>query len=105
MNNLVYNIQTECEETMIPFIRFTKLIIEHFCKDTPEFIKRMGDPNEPKNLFEDDFTISFVKMTTSSTKQQGKRLPDYFLDDNIRKSLSYELYNKAYQGIKEETTM
>lgn len=99
MSDLVFNIQNDREKTMIPFIRFTKLIIEHFCKDTPDFIKRMADPNEPKNLFEDDFTISFVKMTTSSTKQQGKRLPDYFLDDNTRKSSSYELCDKAYRGL------
>lgn len=105
MSDIVYNIQTERKKTMIPFIRFTKLIIEHFFKDTPELIKIMGDPNEPKDLFEDDFTISFVKMTTSSTKQKGKRLPEYFLDENIRKSSSYEFYDNAYKGITEETTI
>jgi hypothetical protein len=41
MNDIVYSIQTGREKTMIPFTRFTKLLIEYFCKDTPEFIKRM----------------------------------------------------------------
>lgn len=105
MNDIVYSIQTGREKTMIPFTRFTKLLIEYFCKDTPEFIKRMGDPNEPKNLFEDDFTISFVKMTTSSTKQKGMRLLEYLLDDNIKKSSNYKFYDDAYKGIQEETTI
>lgn len=65
----------------------------------------MGDTNEPKHLFEDDFTISFVKMTTSSTKQKGMRLPEYLFDDNIKKSLNYKFYNDAYNGIQEEATI
>jgi hypothetical protein len=105
MNDIVYSIQTGREKTMIPFTRFTKLLIEYFCKDTPEFIKRMGDTNEPKHLFEDDFTISFVKMTTSSTKQKGMRLPEYLLDDNIKKSLNIKFYDDAYNGIEEEATI
>ena len=46
MSDMVYNIQTDREKIMIPFVRFTKLLIEHFCNDQPEFIKRMQDPNE-----------------------------------------------------------
>jgi hypothetical protein len=98
MNDLVSSIQTGRERTMIPFTRFTKLLVEYLCKDTPEFIKRMSDPNEPKHLFEDDFTISFVKTTTSSTKNKGMRLPEYLLDDKIKKSLNYKSYNDTYTG-------
>lgn len=105
MNDIVYSIQTGREKTMIPFTRFTKLLIEYFCKDTPKFIKRMGDPNEPKHLFEDDFTTSFINTTTSSTKQKGMRLPEYLLDDNINKSLNYKFYDDAYNGIQEEATI
>lgn len=100
MSDMVYHIQSDRERTMIPFVRFTKLLIEHFCKDQPEYISRMQDHDEPKNLYEDDFTIAFVKMTMFSTKQQGKRIPDYLLDDKIRKTKNFELYDKAYQGRK-----
>ena len=100
MNGIVYNIQTERVKTMIPFTRFTKLLIEHLCKSSPEFIKRMADPNEPKHLFDDDFTTSFIKTTTSSTKIKGMRLPEYLLDDNIKKSLNYKLYDNAYKCVQ-----
>jgi hypothetical protein len=104
MNDLVSSIQTGRERTMIPFTRFTKLLVEYFCKDTPEFIKRMSDPNESKHLLEDDFTISFIKTTTSSTKNKGMRLPEYLLDDKIKKSLNYKFYINSYTGVQEEAT-
>lgn len=33
------------------------------------------------------------------------RLPDYLLDDNIKKSLNYKFYDDAYNGIQEEATI
>lgn len=33
------------------------------------------------------------------------RLPEYLLDDNIKKSLNYKFYDDAYNGIQEEATI
>lgn len=74
------------------FVRFTKLIIEHFLEHQPKYIKRLRDRNEPKDIFNKDYKIAFVKTTRITTKLQGKRLPDHFLDDKIRKTMNYELY-------------
>ncbi|MCO6516372.1 MAG: hypothetical protein J6586_07730, partial [Snodgrassella sp.] len=61
--------------------------------------------NEPKHLFEEDFTTSFIKTTTSSTKIKGMRIPEYLLNDKIKKSLNYKLYDNAYKGVQEEATI
>ena len=41
MNDMFFSIQSEKARTMIPFVRFTKLIVEHLLKNQPAYIKRL----------------------------------------------------------------
>ena len=39
MSDIVFQIQSKAERTMIPFLRFTKLIINHLIGETPAFLQ------------------------------------------------------------------
>jgi hypothetical protein len=86
MSDMIHHIHTDRERNVIPFVRFTKMLIEHFCGNTPDYLKRMHDRTEPKDVYNKDFKIAFVKTIKITTKTKGMRVPDYFLDDNIRKT-------------------
>ncbi|PWA92696.1 hypothetical protein CTI12_AA075180 [Artemisia annua] len=98
MSDMLHHIHTDRDRTVIPFIRFTKLLIAYLCEKTPDFIKRMHDRTEPKDIFNEDPKISFVKSIRFIPRTKGMRIPDHFLDDEIRKTQNFKIYDKAFKA-------
>ena len=96
MSDIVFQIHSKSGRTMIPFLRFTKMIIGHLCGNTPEFLQRMFDQTEAKHNYVQDCKISFVKSIQFTPRTRGLRIPDHLLNDKIRSSPNYRIYNSAY---------
>lgn len=98
MEDMIHTMHSNRNMTKIPFIRFTKMIIEYLIGETPEFKSRLLDLNEPVHSQKMDFTIKFIKTTLYSTKKQGAKLFDHLLDDKITNTATYRRYLSAFNS-------
>lgn len=81
----------------IPFIHFTKLLIESFLCEYDDIPQRLDD--DDKNTFRNESTLRQIKRLDTNTRKQGKILPDCLLNDKVKKYKNYKYY---VQDLKEE---
>ncbi|GKB84088.1 hypothetical protein Tco_0956360 [Tanacetum coccineum] len=81
----------------IPFPRYTKLIINHILSIKQDIPKRA---NEPVHTPGEDESISRIKIGFRSTKVKGMRIPEVLLNDVIRKTTAYKVYDADFQGVE-----
>ena len=93
--DIVWHIQHK--STNIPFIRFTKLLIESFLREYDDIPQRLDD--EDKNTFRNEDTLKQIKRLDTSTRKQGKKLPDCLLNDKVKNCKNYKYY---VQALKED---
>jgi hypothetical protein len=93
--DFVWHIQHKT--TNIPFIRFTKLLIESFLREYEDIPQRLDD--EAKNTFRNEDNLRQIKRLETSTRKQGKTLPDCLLNDKVKNYKNYKYY---VQALKED---
>jgi hypothetical protein len=93
--DLVWHIQHKT--TNIPFVRFTKLLIESFLREYDDIRQRLDDKD--KHTFRNEETLRIIKRLDTSTRKQGKKFPDYLLNDKVKLCPNYKYY---VQALKED---
>ncbi|GKD31778.1 hypothetical protein Tco_1242556 [Tanacetum coccineum] len=79
----------------IPFPRYTKLIINHILSIKQDIPKRA---NEPVHTPGEDDPIISIRIGCSSTKVKGMRIPEVLLNDVIRETTAYKVYDADFRG-------
>lgn len=93
--DIVWHIQHK--SVNIPFVRFTKLLIESFLREYDDIPQRLDD--DDKNTFRNESTLRQIKRLDTSTRKQGKILPECLLNDKVKKCKNYKYY---VQALKED---
>nr|GEZ24502.1 monodehydroascorbate reductase [Tanacetum cinerariifolium] len=84
----------------IPFPRYAKLIINHILSIKQDIPKRA---NEPVHTPGEDESISQLKFGCRSTKMKGMRIPEVLLNDVIRETMAYKVYDADFRGVEIST--
>nr|GEU66563.1 retrovirus-related Pol polyprotein from transposon TNT 1-94 [Tanacetum cinerariifolium] len=86
--------------TMIPYLRFTKLIVSHYMTAFPEISRRACDTYH--NL-EDDVMIKRIFNSGKSKNVVGMNIPDWMITDEMKLMENYWLYAEVF-GVDVPTT-
>ncbi|GJU01151.1 hypothetical protein Tco_1111489, partial [Tanacetum coccineum] len=86
--------------TMIPYPRFTKLIVSHYMTIFPEISRRAHDRYH--NL-EDDVMIKSIFNSGKSKNVVGMKIPDWMITDRMKLTENYQLYAEVF-GVDVPTT-
>lgn len=92
-DDMVHHIQRGYNK--IPFVRFTKLLIDHFLDTYDDIPKRLDD--EDIHTAKQEHAVTMIKVQSSSTRKQGKRLPDFLLTESVQATKAYKQYDIAFQ--------
>ncbi|GJT78587.1 hypothetical protein Tco_1045312 [Tanacetum coccineum] len=84
----------------IPFPRYTKLIINHILSIKQGIPKRA---NELVHTPGEDDSIIQIKIGCSSTKVKGMRIPEVLLNDVIRETTAYKVYDADFRSVEVPT--
>lgn len=84
--------------TNIPFIRFTKLLIESFLQEYDDIPQRLDD--EDKHTYRNEDTLKIIKRLETSTRKQGMKLPDCLLTKKVQECKNYKYYTQALKENK-----
>ncbi|GKC72763.1 hypothetical protein Tco_1118646 [Tanacetum coccineum] len=95
--DLVNNRFSRRKADTIPFPRYTKLIINHILSIKQDIPKRA---NEPVHSPGEDDPITQIYIGCSSTKVKGMRIPEVLLNDVIRETTAYKVYDADFRGAK-----
>ncbi|GJZ84591.1 hypothetical protein Tco_0649930 [Tanacetum coccineum] len=80
---------------MIPYPRYTKLIINHILTTYPKIPKRITKPRHDIN---DDDVVGYMILSVT-TKAMAIRILDELLMEEIRQTEAYKLYDYAFKGV------
>ncbi|GJT06475.1 retrovirus-related pol polyprotein from transposon TNT 1-94 [Tanacetum coccineum] len=86
--------------TMIPYPRFTKLIMSHYMTTFPEISRRARDRY---HNVADDVMIKNIFNSEKSKGVVGIKIPDWMISDEIKLTENYRLYAKVF-GVDVPTT-
>jgi hypothetical protein len=89
--DIVWHIQHKT--TNIPFVRFTKLLIASFLHEYDDIPQRLND--EFQHTYKNEDTLRVIKRMDTSTRKQGKQLPDCLLTKKVKESKNYIHYTLA----------
>ncbi|GJY59540.1 hypothetical protein Tco_0459432 [Tanacetum coccineum] len=79
--------------TMIPYPRFTKLIVSYYMTAYPEISRRARDRYH--NLM-DDVMIKSIFNSGKSKGEVGMKIPDWIITDEMKLTENYQLYAKVF---------
>ncbi|GJZ28270.1 hypothetical protein Tco_0572917 [Tanacetum coccineum] len=79
---------------MIPYPRFTKLIVSHYMTTFPKFSRRAHD--EYHNV-EDYVMIKSIFNSRKSKGVVGMKIPNWMITDEIKLTKNYQLYVKVFE--------
>ncbi|GKF89684.1 hypothetical protein Tco_0263647, partial [Tanacetum coccineum] len=80
--------------TMIPYPRFTKLIVSHYMTAFPEISRRVRDRYH--NL-EDDVMIKSIFNSGKSKEVVGMKIPDWMITNEMKLIENYRLYADVFR--------
>ncbi|GJU63644.1 hypothetical protein Tco_1245479 [Tanacetum coccineum] len=80
--------------TMIPYPRFTKLIVSHYMTAFPEISRRVRDRYH--NL-EDDVMIKIIFNSGKSKTVVGMKISDWMITDEMKLTENYWLYAEVFR--------
>ncbi|GJR79588.1 hypothetical protein Tco_0150373 [Tanacetum coccineum] len=95
----INNRQTKVRRREImPYLRFTKAIIDHFMSQHKSISKREG---LPYHTIVDDGLLERLKFINKGDLYQvyGKPIPDTWITNEIKKSEAYQMYFKYSTGL------
>ncbi|GJQ98929.1 hypothetical protein Tco_0521914 [Tanacetum coccineum] len=83
---------------IIPYLRFTKIIINYFLFKHNSIYKRHGSKY---NTFEDDGVLGRLKFISKGEEHQvyGKPIPDILVTDDIQNSKAYKTFIALSTGL------
>ena len=94
--DIVWHIQHKTSN--IPFVRFTKLLIASFIHEYDDIPQRLND--EFQHTYKNEDTLKVIKRMDTSTRKQGKKLPDSLLTDKVKACNNYKYYLQAIEAEK-----
>ncbi|GKE46709.1 hypothetical protein Tco_1477967, partial [Tanacetum coccineum] len=86
--------------TMIPYPRFTKLIVSHYMTAFPEISRQARDRY---HILEDDVMNKSIFNSGKSKNVVGMKIPDWMITDEMKLTENYRLYVEVF-GIDVPTT-
>ncbi|GJZ04105.1 hypothetical protein Tco_0537380 [Tanacetum coccineum] len=86
--------------TMLPYPRFTKLIVSHYMTAFPEISRRAHDRYH--NL-KDDVMIKSIFNSGKNKTVVGMRIPDWMITEEMKLTENYRLYTEVF-GVDVPTT-
>ncbi|GKE19042.1 hypothetical protein Tco_1426619 [Tanacetum coccineum] len=79
--------------TMIPYPRFTKLIVSHYMTTFPEISRRAHDRY---HTLADDVMIKSIFNSGKSKGVVGMKIPDWMITDEMKLTENYRLYAEVF---------
>ncbi|GKD88660.1 hypothetical protein Tco_1364167 [Tanacetum coccineum] len=73
--------------TLIPYPRFTKIIVDHILTEHPDISKRT---NEPYHRVENDEDVKLI-FNSRKRKGRGMMIPEWLLTEEMKQTKNYKL--------------
>ncbi|GJW21273.1 hypothetical protein Tco_0031895 [Tanacetum coccineum] len=80
--------------TMIPYPRFTKLIVSHYMTAFPEISRQARDRY---HILEDDVMNKSIFNSGKSKNVVGMKIPDWMITDEMKLTENYRLYAEVFR--------
>jgi hypothetical protein len=94
--DIVWHIQHKSAK--IPFVRFTKLLIQSFLNEFDDSPQRLDDTD--KHTFINEPTLKHLKRLDTSTRKEGMELPECLLTAKVKSCKNYKYYVQALKENK-----
>ncbi|GKD74860.1 hypothetical protein Tco_1333142 [Tanacetum coccineum] len=79
--------------TLIPYPRFTKIIVDHILTEHPDISKRT---NEPYHRVENDEVVKSI-FDSRNRKGRGMRIPEWLLMEEMKQTKNYKVCAADFQ--------
>ncbi|GJT37893.1 hypothetical protein Tco_0937758 [Tanacetum coccineum] len=80
--------------SLIPYLRFTKIIISHYMTSFPEISRRARDRYH--NLKDDDIMKNIFNLGRHKDKV-GMKIPDWMISEEMKNTKHYQMYAEVFR--------
>ncbi|GJW64552.1 hypothetical protein Tco_0116436 [Tanacetum coccineum] len=80
--------------TLIPYLRFTKIIIDHYMTENPDISRRVHDNY---HRVENDDLVKNIFNSGKNKEGTGMKIPDWMLMEEMKLTAHYQMYTVVFQ--------
>ncbi|GKA16209.1 hypothetical protein Tco_0695956 [Tanacetum coccineum] len=79
---------------LIPYPRFTKIIVDHFMTENPDILRRL---HEHYHRVKNDEVVKSIFNSWKNKKGEGMRIPKWMLTEEMKLTAYYQMYTIVFQ--------